>query len=79
VTRAAGARADAAAPGEAISILEELVELGLGSVEKIDGLEIRWPSGTIRTFKDLPVDRRLLVLEGQPWTDWELPSQRAQR
>jgi hypothetical protein len=40
------------------------LHFGLGATERIDRIEIRWPSGSIETFADLPVDRRLLITEG---------------
>jgi len=44
------------------------VEFGIGQAARIDRLEIRWPSGLIQTFKDIPVDRRIRVREGQTWS-----------
>jgi enediyne biosynthesis protein E4 len=41
------------------------VHFGLGSTTKIDGLEIRWPSGQIETLKDLDADKFYSVLEGK--------------
>ena len=41
------------------------VHFGLNTAKKIDGLEIRWPSGKIETLKNLDVDRFYSVLEGQ--------------
>jgi hypothetical protein len=40
--------------------------LGIGSMTKIDKLEIRWPqpSGRIETFTDLPIDRYITIVEG---------------
>ena len=40
--------------------------IGLGQVEKIDTLTLRWPSGKQQTFTDLPVDSILEITEGQP-------------
>jgi tetratricopeptide (TPR) repeat protein len=40
------------------------LHVGLGSVAKIDSLEVRWPSGKVEVWKDLPADQLLLVREG---------------
>ena len=42
--------------------------LGLGAATKIDWLEIKWPSpsGAAEHFTDLPVDRYITIVEGQP-------------
>ncbi len=43
-----------------------LQHLGLGGAEKIDTLEIRWPApGKTQTFRDLAVDQRIEIVEGQ--------------
>jgi len=39
------------------------LHFGLGNAEKIDMIEIRWPSGKVETIKDLAVDRFYAVLE----------------
>ena len=40
--------------------------IGLGTAERIDRLVIRWPrSGQSQIFEDLPVDRRLRIVEGE--------------
>ncbi len=39
------------------------VHLGLGANQKVDSIEIRWPSGTVQTLKDVPVDQVLKVKE----------------
>jgi hypothetical protein len=41
------------------------VHFGLGSAERIDLLEIHWPSGTTETIKDLAADGFYAVLEGK--------------
>lgn len=38
--------------------------IGLGKVEKIDRMEIRWPSGKVSEFVDVPVNRRITAVEG---------------
>ena len=40
------------------------VHFGLGKADKIDSLEIRWPSGQVDTVKDIGVNQQLFVSEG---------------
>jgi hypothetical protein len=40
------------------------VHFGLDQAKKIDALEIRWPSGTVDTLKDLDVNRLYVIQEG---------------
>jgi hypothetical protein len=40
------------------------VHFGLGASAKIDGVEVRWPSGMVERFVNLPVDRIHMVREG---------------
>jgi enediyne biosynthesis protein E4 len=42
--------------------------LGLGDRTKVDCLEIKWPlpSGATERFTDLPLDRYVTIVEGQP-------------
>jgi enediyne biosynthesis protein E4 len=40
------------------------VHFGLGASAKIDGVEVRWPSGLVERFVNLPVDAIHLVKEG---------------
>jgi hypothetical protein len=40
------------------------VHFGLGKVEKVELLEIRWPSGQVDTLQNLPADRLYYVKEG---------------
>jgi thiol-disulfide isomerase/thioredoxin len=42
------------------------LHFGLGNVTRIDSLEVRWPSGKVGVWKDLPIDQLLLVREGSP-------------
>jgi hypothetical protein len=39
------------------------VHFGLGKAAKADRLTVRWPSGKVQVWKDLPADRRVLVAE----------------
>jgi hypothetical protein len=40
------------------------VHFGLGKAEKVDLLEIRWPSGQIDVLKDIKVNQLIYVKEG---------------
>jgi hypothetical protein len=41
------------------------VHFGLGKAEKVDLLEIRWPSGQLETLKDIKVNQLIYVKEGE--------------
>ena len=41
------------------------VHFGLGKAEKVELLEIRWPSGTLDSLKDVKVNQLLYIKEGQ--------------
>jgi enediyne biosynthesis protein E4 len=41
------------------------VHFGLGSANKVESVEIRWPSGATETLKSLPVDSFYSILEGK--------------
>lgn len=41
------------------------VHFGLGKAEKVDTLEIRWPSGQIDTLKDIKINQLIFVKEGE--------------
>jgi hypothetical protein len=40
------------------------IHFGLGEAKKVDRVEIRWPSGTVDSLKDLDVNRLYVVEEG---------------
>ena len=40
------------------------MHFGLGKAEKVDSLEIRWPSGQVDTLKDIKVNQLISVTEG---------------
>ena len=40
---------------------------GLGQATVVDSLWVRWPSGLIESFTDVPVDRYLTLTEGSGW------------
>jgi enediyne biosynthesis protein E4 len=39
--------------------------LGLGKADKLESLEIKWPSGKIDRLKELPINRYIKVIEGE--------------
>jgi hypothetical protein len=51
--------------GSYISQSDFRLHFGLGSAEKIESLEVRWPSGKVETFKNLTADRFYSLLEGE--------------
>ena len=40
------------------------IHFGLGAADKVDLLEIRWPSGQVDSFRNLTVDRIIVAKEG---------------
>jgi len=50
--------------GSFISQNDLRVHFGLGTAEKVDSLEVRWPSGQVDVFHDLAVDRIIQIEEG---------------
>jgi hypothetical protein len=46
-----------------MSTNEPVLHFGLGDVPRVDKLEVRWPSGRVQTFRDLPVDHFFVVTE----------------
>jgi len=50
--------------GGYISQSDFRLHFGLGSATKIDVLEIRWPSGTVNKFEDVPANQILSIKEG---------------
>ena len=41
------------------------LELGVGPIERIDRLSLRWPNGSVQDLSDLPVDCSLAIVEGR--------------
>lgn len=50
--------------GSYLSASDPRVHFGLGSVERIETLTVRWPSGHRDTYRNLPTDRYLTLREG---------------
>ena len=49
--------------GSYLSHSDLRVHFGLGANERVDELEVRWPSGTVQTLRDIAADQVLLVHE----------------
>jgi hypothetical protein len=41
------------------------VHFGIGKAEKVELLEIRWPSGLVETLKDIKPNQVIFVKEGE--------------
>jgi enediyne biosynthesis protein E4 len=50
--------------GSYISQNDLRVHFGLGKAEKVDLLEIRWPSGQLDTLRDMKANQLIIVKEG---------------
>jgi ASPIC and UnbV/FG-GAP-like repeat len=44
---------------------ELMLPIGLGQATQVEELSIEWPSGITQTIRDIPIDRRLLIIENQ--------------
>ena len=51
--------------GSYISQNDLRIHFGIGKADKIDLLEIRWPSGQIDTLKDIKANQLIYVKEGE--------------
>jgi len=49
--------------GSFASASDPRVHFGLGGHERVESLELRWPSGAKQTFTDVPADRLVVVSE----------------
>jgi len=55
---------DVSSGGSFLSAHDPRLHFGLGSVEAVDRLTVRWPDGTRTEMRDVAVRRRITVLEG---------------
>ena len=53
-----------AAGGSYLAASDRHILVGLGAADRVERLTIRWPSGAVQTWNDLPADRSLAVVEG---------------
>lgn len=44
---------------------QSILSFGVGSADRIDQLTIVWPTGKTQSFRDIDVDRRLLMIENE--------------
>jgi hypothetical protein len=51
--------------GSYLSQSDLRIHFGIGKAEKVDALEIRWPSGQIDTLKDLKANQLIFVKENE--------------
>ncbi len=51
--------------GRYISQNDLRIHFGLGKADKVDVLEIRWPSGHVDTLKDMKANQLIFVKEGE--------------
>jgi hypothetical protein len=51
--------------GSYLSQSDVRLHFGLGAAEKIESVEIRWPSSTVETIKNLAADHFYAILEGE--------------
>jgi hypothetical protein len=51
--------------GSYLSASDPRLLVGVGAASKVDGVEIRWPSGLVQQFGTLQVDRGYLLVEGK--------------
>ena len=49
--------------GGYLSSHDRRLTLGAGQVPRVERVEVRWPSGAVQRFDDLPVNQELVVLE----------------
>jgi len=43
----------------------KIVHLGLGTEQKVDSLQVLWPSGLRQSFRGIPAGRRIEITEGK--------------
>jgi hypothetical protein len=69
VTVAAGGRSQVAqrtGGGSYQSANDPRLHFGLGGSDRVERVEVRWPSGTVDRWTDLPVDAGYRLREGDP-------------
>ena len=57
--------AEVKSSGSYLAFSDLRLHFGLKDAESVDLLEIRWPSGTVYTTTELPVNRRFIAVEGE--------------
>ncbi|KOR31475.1 hypothetical protein TI04_00540 [Achromatium sp. WMS2] len=54
-----------------------LVHIGLGMADKVDELEVLWPSGQRQRFENVAINQRYFLREGQLLQPWSSRKARA--
>jgi hypothetical protein len=49
-----------------LSHSDERLHFGLGTQTKVDALEVRWPTGTVQRFGEIPANTFVKIVEGSP-------------
>jgi hypothetical protein len=65
-TRAGRQIAQRPGGGSYQSASDPRVHFGLGTAEKVDAVDVRWPSGRVDQYEDLAVDTGYQLREGDP-------------
>jgi enediyne biosynthesis protein E4 len=42
------------------------LHFGLGAAQRVDKIEVRWPSGATQSWQNIPASQRLAIVEGEP-------------
>jgi enediyne biosynthesis protein E4 len=42
------------------------LHFGLGAAQRVDKIEVRWPSGATQSWQNIPANQRLAIVEGEP-------------
>lgn len=53
---------------------EPFLWIGLGAASQADLIEIRWPSGSVQTLRDIPTQAKLTIREPGAAVNWRPPS-----
>jgi len=40
--------------------------IGIGQAKTVDRIVVRWPSGQVQEFANVPVNQRISITEGEP-------------
>lgn len=60
--------------GSYLGASDPRLSFGLGDANRVEGVEVRWPSGQVDRFPDLQADRAYLLREGEPTASELRPS-----
>ena len=57
-------RAERRAGDSYLSHSDARLHFGLGTLTKVDSIEVRWPNGTVQRFREIPANRFVKIVEG---------------